>query len=540
MNFNNDESSLFLLKNINQFLLSEASKLKILIDKEGLNEEQAKVLDELCGPLSVWMLSKFKEYQKHIFRSWEKDVPIDSIAIERINSNNLILNSRQQIQGIMDWIRVGLNGNVKPYKDLSLKQLKEKSQEWHNSLGVSSGEINYVEKHPIIADFRNQDGEGFYWADLETNNSPEECQRMGHCGRTGQGNTIYSLREVKKISGGKYFLNKSHLTASVRSDGTLLQLKGPKNSKPKNEYHQYILPLFYIMDDGDDYFISGFGSEYASEQDFKLTDLPESVISELYKNRPDLFESRGLQRKLIELGIIEDPKIDYTFVMNIEPRYINHYIKGDYVVSRRKVKRKSPAGVEYDQTIETTLFEAIISGEGYMIWDNYDADWKSAIDYYIDDRNTKEIKEKLKEVAKTSVSFNEEEFNSLSLEDLIEEYDDDWKIRSSVQSAVNACERDDYESYVYNKLKDALEELGEIIEMDDRGVKVKIDLSKYLNNLYDSEIDDYFDRCNDRLECVFEELLENGYIENPEVYIDDRYSPDVSDDCFNSYLYDDL
>ena len=142
--------------------------------------------------------------------------------------------------------------------------------------------------HDVIADFR-ENGEGFYWVDLNTNSSDQECKRMGHCGRTGWGNTLISLREDKFIPGGKYRLNKSHLTASVGNDGTLYQLKGPKNSKPKEEYHKYITPLFYLQGE-DGYLIQGFGSEYAAQQDFKITDLPDESIKELFQSRPDLFK----------------------------------------------------------------------------------------------------------------------------------------------------------------------------------------------------------------------------------------------------------
>ena len=106
-----------ILKNYKQELILEASKLNILIEKEGLSEEQAQILDNLCGSLSVWMLGKIKEYQNDILKSWNKE--ISENPIEKINENELVKKVRQNIQGIMDWIRIGLNGNVKPFKDLS-------------------------------------------------------------------------------------------------------------------------------------------------------------------------------------------------------------------------------------------------------------------------------------------------------------------------------------------------------------------------------------------------------------------------------------
>ena len=44
-------------------VLLEASKLKILTDKVGFSEPIAKIFDELCGPLAVWMANKlYKHY----------------------------------------------------------------------------------------------------------------------------------------------------------------------------------------------------------------------------------------------------------------------------------------------------------------------------------------------------------------------------------------------------------------------------------------------------------------------------------------------
>ena len=90
---------------------------------------------------------------------------------------------------------------------------------------------------------------------------------MGHCGRSSYG-YLYSLRQVVPLN-NKYKLNKSILTAAIGwNDNILYQLKGPKNSKPEDKYHQYILPLFFVKQ-GDEYLIQGFGSEYASDQDLK-------------------------------------------------------------------------------------------------------------------------------------------------------------------------------------------------------------------------------------------------------------------------------
>ena len=520
-------------------LLVEASKLKILTDKEGLDQDQAELLDELCGSLSVWMLGRVIQHQKDIFKSWEDDVPIDKIAIDAINKNGLVSRFRQPIIGIMDWVRVGLDGNVKPFKNLTLQELDKKAKEWHESLGVGNGDINYVEKNDIIKDFRDENGNGFYWADLNTKDSKEESERMGHCGRSSYG-YIYSLRETKPIN-NKFKINRSHLTTAIGSDGIMYQLKGPKNSKPKEEFHQYILPLFYVLGGGDeeeDYLVQGFGTEYASQQDFKLSDLPEDVIRNLYQNRPELFSGRSMMRKLVDMGIIEKPNIDYNITLKMDPDDVGRYVDGDYVYRRYTRKATTPAGVEYDKKIEVTMFELILAGDTYEFWDHDNNDWSSALNYYVDDKNQTEIRTILRALAESDDEFVEEDFNEKNLEELIEEYDTDYNIQSAIGNAQGNAEADDYANYLYRLLKDALQEYGTIEKMDDEGVILHVNVEPYFNEISDDYLDEYMERCGDDIKCVFEEMASEGDIDRPKWNPDDRWYPSVDNGYFNEMLSD--
>ena len=528
-----------ILKNYKQELILEASKLNILIEKEGLSEEQAQILDNLCGSLSVWMLGKIKEYQNDILKSWNKE--ISENPIEKINENELVKRVRQNIQGIMDWIRIGLNGNVKPFKDLSFTQLINKSVEWHENLDIGDGDINYVEKNEIIKDFRDENGNGFYWTDLDTMDSGEEKERMGHCGRSRYG-YIYSLRETRPIN-DKFKINKSHLTAAIGNDGILYQLKGPKNSKPKEEYHNLILPLFYVLGgegEENDYLIQGFGAEYASDQDFKLSDLPDDVIRDLYQNRPKLFEGRVMMRKLVDMGIIDPPNIDYNIRLNISPDNIGNYVDGDYVINRYKRKITSPAGHQYERIVEVTLFETILSGDVWELWENSEPDWKGALAYDVDNENAQKIREILRKVAERDDEFIGEDFDEKDLEDIIEEYDEDYEIQRAIGNAVSNAESDAYGNYLFGVLKDALQEYGTIENMDDDGVIIHINTERYFDEVHPDYLNDYFERCDDDIECTFNEILYEGDIEKPKVSIDDRYYPDIDRGLFNEILSDNL
>ena len=521
-------------------LLLEASKLKILTDKEGLDEDQAKLLDELCGGLSVWMLGKIKDFQRDTARIRKMEDLSDTEMIKLINVNGLTSRIRPNIINVMDWVRVGLDGNVKPFKNLTLQELDKKAKEWHESLGVGNGDINYVEKNDIIKDFRDENGNGFYWADLDTKDSKEESERMGHCGRSSYG-YIYSLRETKPIN-NKFKINRSHLTTAIGHDGIMYQLKGPKNSKPKEEYHNYILPLFYVLGgegEEDDYLVKGFGTEYASQQDFKLSDLPDDVIRELYQNRPELFEGRTMMRKLVDMGIIDTPNVNYNITLNISADDVGIYVDGDYVYRRYKKKVTSPAGREYESTVEVTMFELILAGDTYDLYYNDYTDWKDCLTYHVDDTHKQEIREILRKVAERGDDeFIAEDFDQKDLEDIIEEYDDYNSVKNALGNAQSNAESSDYSDYLYRLLTDALKEYGIIEKIDDEGVILHIDTKPFFDESNPDYLDDYFERCDDDIECTFKELVAEGEIEKPKWDPDERWYPSVDDGYYNEMLSD--
>jgi len=527
-------------------LLVEASKLKILTDKEGLDKDQAELLDELCGGLAVWMLDRVKNYLKvvngaiSIVKDEKQGDELNKFIIDEINNSSYISRYRQTIIGIMDWIRVGLDGNVKPFKNLQLDELAKKSKDWHDSLGLGEGDINYIEKNEIIKDFRDENGNGFYWADLNTKDSKEESERMGHCGRSSYG-YIYSLRETKPIN-NKYTINRSHLTTAIGNDGIMYQLKGPKNSKPKEEYHNYILPLFYVLGgegEEDDYLVKGFGTEYASQQDFKLSDLPDDVIRELYRNRPELFEGRAMMRKLVDMGIIEAPNVNYNITLNISVDDVGRYVDGDYVYRKYKKKVTSPAGREYESTVEVTMFELILAGDTYDLYYNDYTDWKDCLTYHVDDTHKQEIREILRKVAERGDDeFIAEDFDQKDLEDIIEEYDDYDSVKSALGNAQSNAESNDYSDYLYRLLTDALKEYGIIEKIDDTGVILHIDTKPFFDDANPDYLDEYFERCDDDIECTFKELVDEGEIEKPKWDPDERWYPSVDDGYYNEMLSD--
>jgi hypothetical protein len=513
-------------KNLISSLLVEASKKDILTNKLGVKDDQAEALSRIAGPLSVFFAYKILEmYEEEYYDTAERAKEIirkNQISIQNrmglVNGSNSFTRERDKMRGIMDWVRVALAGNVKPYQELTFKQLYDESERWHESLGVGDSKFDFNETNDVILDFRKGD-EGYYWVDLGVGNCPDEAERMGHCASSR--GKLYSLRSFRKIE-NDHTLNKSHLTASISDDGELLQLKGQKNSKPTNEYHKLIIPLFYFERDNGYFLINSFGYEYNSENDFKLEDLTTDEITKLYSERPALFTRRQEIKLLKSLGLIESTKFDYKFVLNIPVKYTERYIRGEM----------------------TNIIDDILVGDTWKFWDNYDyADWKSSIDYHVDENNTNKIINLLR----SSEGFDE----SLSLIDLIEKCDDSDdsyanEIKHAIRSATNDAESDDYANYLYKQLGVAFGEYGNIISMNDEGVTISVDLEQLItdNKIDDEVVDEISERCENEKgidpECLFDELLGDGYIEKPRFDADDRWYPSIEDNYFNEILNDRL
>jgi hypothetical protein len=508
-------------------LLIEASKLDILINKIGLNEKNANVVNELCGPLSVWMTNKLIDHFIEImyndvanFGVEKPVIPTKTDVLEKFNRLNVFTQRiwNERIVSIMDWIRVGLNGNLGENKNLDWQSLMNSAETWHKSLGIGEGQINYVEENDIIIDYR-ENGIGYYWVNLNTNNCGEEAERMGHCANTSRSNTLYSLRNNVQIN-PKYTLNKSFLTAAVgRTDGIIYQLKGGANSKPDAKFHPYILDLL-IKDTN----IKGFGGEYDSANDFKISDLGEEDIKKLYQLRPELFNGRKEKKLLISLGLMDKSQLVSKFKIEISPSDVDRWVDGDWVVSRRTTKE--------GRKIETTFFEHIINGETWELYDRsgYDGDWKSALQYHVDKEDELQIWEMVKAIAvRDGVDIE-----GLDLEDSIEECDAD-EIKSALSSAMSDSESDGYQNKLDDTMRECLSFYGTIEKMDDTGVIIDCDFDSVTSDVDESYVDDALDRCNEDLGCALRELI-SDYIDKPKFSIDDRWTPDVDNKTFKENL----
>ena len=228
-----------------------------------LSQSDAELLYSVAGKLSMWLAKKIKD--------------------KRIRSKI------EDITGIIDWIKTGLNGNIQTIKNIEFNELVNMQDRWHKSLKTKDYDFEYFDENIPVLDFRYDSGLGYYWVKLKTNPCTEEAERMGHCGRSGKGD-LYSLR-VNELKGqtGKVS-NKSLVTASIK-DGVVYQMKGRFNKKPSEEYYDYIIKLLLKKNPDGDYMIKSFGSEYASKEDFNVMNLDFAKYVDFFKTRIDLLIS---------------------------------------------------------------------------------------------------------------------------------------------------------------------------------------------------------------------------------------------------------
>lgn len=257
-------------------LLMEMSKRDILIKKIGLSEENADFMENLCGKLSVFITNKFIDFL-YDFKTKVSKADI----VNEINTMGILQNEELNFIDILDYIKIELKNDITELKDKSYYEIFNIATTWKDYLTEGKGDVNYIENHDIILDFRDGGKYGYYWADLNTNDSKEECNRLDHCGKSSFGENLYSLRKNQLIN-EKYLINTSHVTIGVTKNGELTQIVGKFNITPKDSYTEYIKPLFMLKINGK-YFIQSLNRYVFTKG------MTNSLLEYLKENRKDLF-----------------------------------------------------------------------------------------------------------------------------------------------------------------------------------------------------------------------------------------------------------
>ena len=277
----------------------QESKEDIIVKKIGLPVYVLELFKKFPEKYIIWIANTFRD--KIIEKAKEENpefrhLPEKEIAQKIFQENpdhylehikGVFKNIEDQYNYILDWLRGRTTGPFAETERLDMKTLSfddayKKSDEWHKNIAkVQGGQIK-DEDGIVVMTFPD----GFYWLDLEKGYSGTEAEAMGHCGR-GSG-TLFSLRH------NKY----PYVTADInKNEGTIFQMKGRANTKPKEKFHPYIIA--FLSDPKIN--IKNFNYT-TSSNDFSLSDLDHSNIIKLIKKKPTLL----IGQKLDELALPDD------------------------------------------------------------------------------------------------------------------------------------------------------------------------------------------------------------------------------------------
>ena len=516
------------------YLKKESSKVKLLVKeaaskikalkKIGFSDQVAEEIDDICKGFSMWMAYRL---MSHVTTS-NYGPNNNEEAIAFLNDN--FRRFKQDTSYIMDWVKVGLNGEYAPYKNTPFDELLKLAEEWHDSLEVGEGAINYKENNEIILDFRNSDGIGHYWVDLKTNRSDEECERMGHCGTTSSRNTLYSLRRFIPIGRG-FTLNKSLLTAAITPEGRIAQMKGPKNSKPPQEYHQYIIPLLNLKradeEGNESNTITGFRPEYGGD-DFMLKDLTDEQVIELMTTNPSLFNSPA--GKILTAIKLKDPTIATDVV-------------GEFIPSKYVLREIISTSGRDSLSIERILDIIEEPSQLFEWYEANDEDVKYSLDEINEDNKAKIIHSYKAQTGDTEINLDN---FKRRIKDNFEEFLD-TDIPMEIRMAINSAMEEEYYNRIINKTLDVLKAFGEP-RIDDGNLFLKINIYDIIRSISSDEQDTALNileelndvnisNTNDLAENFFERMVEEGIIGSERLFIDlDWVSMDKK--IFNERLSD--
>ncbi len=184
-----------------------------------------------------------------------------------------------KLTSISDYVNTNSIGDNTDFEDLY-----NKSRIWHEEIAnnVVKTDIDNSTKKVIRKDETDETDKfitypnGWYWINLNTSYSADEASNMGHCGRDAD-KILFSLRDKN---------SNSRITVSYDADEkAMYQCKGRGNSKPKDEYHEYIINLLLNDKYPIDIIVTG---SYRPDLDFCLTDLTEEELEELLSEKPSL------------------------------------------------------------------------------------------------------------------------------------------------------------------------------------------------------------------------------------------------------------
>jgi DNA repair protein RadC len=226
----------------------EFTEKDVIIKKIGLSEENADFLISLSPTFAVWLADSIIQANMNIIKGTTKEQAIEILN----NTPNLLQSLRQRIRGILDWLQHPSTPKQN-LRELTFAEAEKKSEEWHEELSTSGGDIDYTEpkENIILKKYApNEFGITYYWVFIPKSKCNIEGKRMGHCGTTGASSLI-SLRSVRAYTESST-ITDSHVTVAYDlQDGKFYQGKAKKNAKPSQKYFPYIFDLIESLANGE-------------------------------------------------------------------------------------------------------------------------------------------------------------------------------------------------------------------------------------------------------------------------------------------------
>ena len=289
-----DKNISTLISEIRKILINENKIEDIITQKINLPSDIAEwIMTTYPDKFQLWLANNFK---KEAIKRISGDKPIIATTIEKLlkgdstqsSLKNQLNRQKSYFSGVFQHV-IGYLQNrreIAPETDdinlreMSLEEATRRADAWYEAVQRLKVGAIVDESGKIVKAYPD----GYYWINLQKSNCDKEARAMGHCG-SGSG-ILYSLRKDKH----------PYLTGDVHRNN-LIQLRGRANTKPKKEYHNFIMDFLL---DPEVQINSMNPSSYRPEQNFELKDLSLENLIRLYQSKPRLFVPEELYKVLLK------------------------------------------------------------------------------------------------------------------------------------------------------------------------------------------------------------------------------------------------
>ncbi len=279
-------------------ILNNANQILTFVEEE--ESPQVVTLARRVRSVAVETLNKYVGKLRKVHANFAE------FAIENEEDEDEVIRLDKKLDEIKKWINNRLLGHYTGMVHVGQIQNYRFENQWWGEIEeyMKAAEDLWKEEMEAMKNFAPMEQlstskvllefpDGKFWLDLQVPYCDQEGRMLGHCGnRPGhkKDDKVLSFRSQGEMKGKKVM--KAHLTFILHGDGTLGERKGRGNTKPKPEYHPYIVELLkqpYVKKIGSGIYLPG--------NDFNLKDLNPELTMELMLARPEFYGLDAEQAK---------------------------------------------------------------------------------------------------------------------------------------------------------------------------------------------------------------------------------------------------